>query len=164
MPFPSQSLNLPAAEETVAFRALVGVLENDPVLQSLGTRIVSWTGGPDDLEEPTGLQPYLMLTPGGMASGWETEGQHRMPMTVSLLAVVAGTNVDEVMNFHGAIRRALFPADPEAADTIQEIMNAAGVTQGTLTAPAYGVKVDDATGSRLLVATGSIELYLLINT
>lgn len=116
MPYPRYSLNLPDAPETTAFRALVGVLEADQTLQSLGTRIASWTGGPDDLEEPTGLQPYLMLTPSGLASDWETEGQHRMPMSIGVLAVVAGTAVDEAMNFYAAVRRALFPVDPSAVE------------------------------------------------
>jgi hypothetical protein len=154
MPYSNPILNLPDVEETIAFRALERVLRNDATLQSLGTLIACWTGSQEDLDDPPPGRPYILLTPMGVPSGWETEGQHRMPLSVLITAVVEGTNADAIMNFYGAIRRAFFPVDPSAQADVRAAMNAAGVVNGTLTRPAYGFKVDDANGSHLLVAQG----------
>ena len=177
-------LPLPDSEETVAFRAVDAVLRTDPTISSLcqvagaagssegsGGMYLSWSGQYEDVSDPTyNTCPYLRISPGGLGSTWETEGQHRMPMAIAIEAAVVGSDFTQVGNFWGAIRRALFPPRDSddniaRADWVRAKLQAANISRGILTAPAYTVKVDDSTGGpRIIRADGTLELVLLINT
>ena len=93
-------LALPDAPETVAFRAIDAILRTDPTITSLcqvpgaaggssggGGLYLSWTGQIEDVWEPSATTcPFLRISPGGLGSSWETEGQHRMPMAIAIEA------------------------------------------------------------------------------
>lgn|SRR5574343_1043492 len=176
-------LALPDAPETVAFRAIDAILRTDPTITSLcqvpgaaggssggGGLYLSWTGQIEDVWEPSATTcPFLRISPGGLGSSWETEGQHRMPMAIAIEAAVIGSDFGQIGNFWGAVRAALFPPrtaeDAVRSDWVRATTQAAGIARGILTAPAYTVRVDDDTsGPRIIRADGTLELVLLIST
>lgn len=160
-------LDLPRAEETVAFRAVETVLANDPVLKAATKTFLAWRGDVEDLWEPSNVTcPFLRISPGGAGSAWATERQHRCPVIVTIEAAVLGSNSDQICNYWGAIRRALFPQTTLMGTTIANQLVAAGISKGTLQQPAFGtIEVGEAKGGqRITLATGQLELLLLITT
>jgi len=178
-------LPIPDGPEKIAFRAIDYILRTDPTISTLcaiggaaggsdgdGGLYLSWTGEIEDLWDATiSTCPYLRISPGGLGSSWETEGQHRMPMSIAIEAAVVGSDFDQIGNFWSAIRSALFPARPDVSGTtarsdwVKATTVTAGISRGILTAPAYTVKVDESTnGPRIIRADGTLELILLIST
>ncbi len=157
-------LGLPDAAETIAFRAVEKVLRNDPTLRTVLRHFHAWRGEADDILPPTpSTCPHLDIAPRPAASAWEAEGMHRMPFTVGFTLAVNGTRVDELMNLWGAIRRALWPADPAAMQRVREIVTGANITKPTLTLSGFGVQLQDK-GARVLIAQGQLTVLLLIST
>ncbi len=164
MPLNFPKLELPDCPEVAAFRAVETILRTDPTLHRVTRHFNAWTGDATDTHPPTFARcPYLQISPAPMPSDWEAEGMHKMPMAVGILAVVAGSNRDQLMNYWHAIRRALWPEDPARFAAVRKLVLDAHITRPTLTAGAYGVKVDDK-GVRMLVAEGTLQLLLHINT
>lgn len=173
---PSLQLNyprlaLPAVAEELAFDAIEQILSTDPVLAAATETFLSWTGDTRDLWEPAvDTCPFLRISPGGSPSNWESEGQHRMPMTVTIEAAVVGSDRRQIQRYWGAIRTALFPprlvGDSVRSDYIRTLTQQAGIARPILTAPAYGcIEIGEAKGgARITLATGTLELILLINT
>ncbi len=157
-------LALPDCAEVLAFRAVETVLSTDPTLSRVTRYFNAWTGDAADVLPPTfALCPYLQIAPAPLASDWEAEGLHKVPMAISLLCVVAGSNRDQLMNYWAAIRRALWPQDPDRFAAVRQVVQDARITRPVLQAQAYGVKVDEA-GARMLVAEGSLRLILHVDT
>lgn len=158
-------LDLPDAQETLAFEAVDKVIRLDPVLKTVfGRNIYSWRGDALDEADPSLERcPWIRLTPVPEASAWANVGQHKMPMNVGIELAVAGTRVREMMNLFGAIRAAIFPQGPAQRAAVDAIADAARITKATLAKPAYGTRKDSA-GNKLLYAMGRLELVLLIDT
>ena len=164
-------LPLPDTAEVLAFDAVERILATDPVLAGVTETFLAWTGNLEDLWEPEiNTCPFLRISPGGSPSGWETEGQHRMPMTVTIEAAVVGSDRRQIQRYWGAIRTALFPprviGDTTRSDFIRTLTQQAGISRPILTAPAYGViEIGELKGGpRITLATGTLELILLIST
>lgn len=164
-------LAIPDQAEVLAFRAIDQILRSDDTLGRILVQYISWTGAYEDLFEPTlATCPYLRISPGGLGSSWETEGQHRMPMSIALSAAVVGSDFNQIGNLWGAIRKALFPpldtAENQARNAyVKATTKGAGISRGILTAPSYGVAVDEKqAGARITRADGTLELVLLIST
>jgi hypothetical protein len=159
-------IKLPDSEETIAYRSIDSILRNDTLLKRVIKTYVTWDGSKLDGQEPTAsMCPYLMIVPSSRPSGWQTEGQHAEPMQVGIYAAIVGSDANQIMNLWGAIRLALFPRDLAAQDAIRVKVTDAGITQGEITMPAYTVKVDtNGESGTIMAATGTLELYLLINT
>jgi hypothetical protein len=157
-------LALPDVEETIAFRAVDSILRGDPTLQRVVRQFNSFNGESADTFGPTPATcPYLQLSPRPSASKWEAEGMHNMPFSVVIAAAVNGSDVDQLMNFWGHIRRALWPADPARNLAIQTLVAKARITRPTMTMQGYGSQLQKD-GGRLLVAQGSLNVLLLIDT
>lgn len=158
-------LDLPAAQEVAAFRAIDRIIRQDPVCKRIfGKNFYSWTGDPLDTNDPTSEScPWIRLSPVPGASSWENVGQHRMPMSVAIELAVSGTRIDELLNLWGVVRAALFPQDLDQLAAVQAIIDTANITKGRMTRAAYAVSKDDK-GVKILKATGDVELLLLINT
>lgn len=163
---PSPQLGLPDAPETIAFRAVVKVLQSDPTLSAVvGANWSAGRGTDGDRIDPTPATcPHVRLSQFPGPSKWETEGQHHSPMVVRIELHTAGDDVDQIANLWHAVRRALFPpATSDRRAFVEATMNAAAVTQGTLTQNAYGpVMKGDA--PIMSYAAGSLELVLLVTT
>lgn len=164
MPLAYPVLKLPNVEETVAFRAVDNVLKHDATLKRVLKTYNAWTGEPADVFAPTaGTCPFLQLAPKPLPGVWESEGQQRLPLAIAITCAVNGTNVDQIMNLWGHVRRALWPTDPTAAASVHAKMAAAKITKGTLALGGYGVHMPKD-GGRVLIAQGSLNLVLLITT
>lgn len=164
MPSPPK-LSIPDSAETVAFRCIDTILRGSPDIVRVFRTVVSWRGDDIDGEDPTAsMCPYLMIVPGGRQSGWVSEGQHEEPMQVGILIAVEGSDADQLMNLWGLIRSTLFPQDLTKMAAVQTATTTAGITCGTLTAPAFSVNAKEADDATLLAAMGTLELYLMIST
>jgi hypothetical protein len=151
-------------EETVAFRAIDGILKHDSTLKRVVKQYNSWTGEAQDVFGPTAATcPYLQIAPKPMPGTWESEGQQRLPFSITITCAVNGTNVDQLMNFWGHVRRALWPRDPTHMASVAAITATAHITKGTLAMGAFGVHLPKD-GSRMLIAQGALNLLLLIST
>lgn len=159
-----KKLPLPDSEETIAFRAIDKVLKHDIVLKSIVKTYNSYTGDPLDIITPTAaMTPYVQIAPKPMSGRWESEGQHRLPFAVLITCAVDGTNVDQLMNLFGCVRRALWPKDPAKMASVRAILAHAGITKGTLTMGGYGV-IPVEKGSHVIGGQGHLELLLLVST
>ena len=164
VPLAYPKLELPDCHEVKAFRAIETILRNDPTLKRVTRHFNAWTGAAEDVLGPTfALCPYLQISPAPQPSDWESEGQHKMPMSIALLCCVAGSNRDQLMNYWAVIRRALWPEDPERFAAVRKLVQDARVTRPVLQAQAYGIQVQEQ-GVRLLVAEGTLKLILLVDT
>jgi hypothetical protein len=157
-------LALPDAEETIAFRAIEKILALDPTLKRVLRHFHAWRGETDDLLQPTpSTCPHLGIAPRPQASRWEAEGMHSMPFSISLQLAVNGSNVDQLMNLWGAVRRALWPRDAAQMAEVRALVLNAAITKPTMTLGGFGVQVQDK-GARVLIAQGSLNVLLLIST
>lgn len=164
-------LSLPEVQEERAFDAIEKILTTDPMLSSATETFLSWRGHVEDLWEPAiNTCPFLRISPGGLPSNWESEGQHRMPMGITIEAAVVGSDRRQIQRYWGAIRTALWPprqvGDTTRSDYVRTLTQQAGIARPILTAPAYGVIEigEERGGPRITLATGTLELILLINT
>jgi hypothetical protein len=157
-------LAIPDVEETIAFRCIDSILRTDPTIKRIVKDFGSWTGEASDIFGPTPATcPNLMLTPRANGSKWETEGQHAMPFSIIVMVAVNGTNIDQLLNFWGCIRRALWPSDMERMEAIHAKMAEAKIIRPTITMNAFApFRTKD--GGRVWIAEGSINLLLHINT
>lgn len=158
-------LDLPPAAEQAAFRAIDRIVRQDPQCKRVfGRSIYSWLGDAlDDAMPAFDTCPWIRLTPSPEAADWGNVGQHRFPMQVGIELATAGTNVDNLMNLFGVVRNALFPQDPAQFAAVRALIVAAGITQGKFTRAAYAVNKDDK-GNKVLMAAGSLELVIYVNT
>lgn len=167
MAFVGSKLPLAAGEETVAFRAFEGVLRTDPTLARVVKTWSSWRGEPADLLKPCpALCPIVQLAPRPAGASWSAEGLHREPLYVAVYLAVAGLDADELLNFWAAIRRAVFPADPERDLFVQTRLRVeARIKKPTLVTPAVELASDQKDGApNMLVARGLVELLLDVPT
>jgi hypothetical protein len=167
MALASPKLKLPNVAEQLAFRCVDQILRSDPILQTTVKAWRSWRGDPEDILDPTfATCPYLRISPAPGTSRWETEQQHRMPINISIQAAVAGSDADQLMNFWGAIRGALYPNNSISQarlTTVMNMVNAANIAKSQLTMSGYGVMVTNE-GLRMLIAKGNLEVILLVFT
>lgn len=160
-------IDLPLDDEPeyVAFRVLDAVIRSDPTIKAIGTTVVSWTGDPvHDLTPPTiNKLPWIRLTIAPGSAGWVNEGQQRSSLVVNMQIVVAGTNAKNLINFWGAIRRAIWPTNPIRHQLVEQFFSDARVVQRTLTRAPFALQSfgEDTQG---LAAEGSLSLDLFINT
>jgi hypothetical protein len=159
------SLQIPACQETQAFRAICQVLENDPILSPATQTFIKWTDVDLDVWDPAwSLCPWLKVSPFPTESNWIMEAAHDMPMTVRIQAATRGTNIDNLMNYWSLVRNAIFRQDGNAnADAVRTILMNAGINRPTINLNAYGHSVDDE-GLRILIADGTIKFGMFINT
>jgi hypothetical protein len=157
-------LSLPDVEETIAFRAVQRILVNDPVLKRVIRTWNTWDGDATDLSQPTpSTCPYLAIAPRPDGSQWEAEGMHSMPFTVGFTVAANGSNVDQITNLWGHVRRALWPRDAARMAVVRGLVVNANITHPTMTLAGYGVQVQDK-GARVIVAQGHLRVLLLIST
>jgi hypothetical protein len=88
---------------------------------------------------------------------------HAMPFNLLIQCAVNGSDVDQIMNMWGFVRRALWPRDPSRELAIQTRIAEAHITRPTMTMQGYGTKLAEG-GVRLLAAQGTLNVLLLIDT
>jgi hypothetical protein len=119
--YSSPQLQVPDSVEALTFRAIESVLRNDSVLGPLLRHFAALRDESADFQPPEwGLCPYLRLEVTPISSDWVTEGQHLGGFTLNFIMAVQGTNISNLYNFWGVIRRAIFPLDVDQAALIRQ--------------------------------------------
>lgn len=157
-------LQIADGEEAKAYRGVVAILRNDPVLQPLVKTFLAQLDTHEELLDPTyQLCPYLRIDPAPMSSNWITEGQHKSDMVLDVTLSTQGLDVVSLMNFWTAIRHALLPQTPTQRDLIETAKRAAGVLNFEfIFAPYRSARGDE--GLRYRVGVGRIRCGLFIYT
>ncbi len=160
----TRDLALTDSPETLAFEAVVAVLRSDDDLRRIALSTRAWDGGPEDLAPPTIAKlPWMRVTPTAGQSNWESEGQHRVEMHVQFELAIEGTKAANLLNLWGAVRNALFPADPDRRELVDTVFLSAGIVQGTIEIEPLKIKTLDG-NLHALTSNGSLRLTLLIST
>lgn len=166
MPSIPTQLGLPAAPETIAYRAVERILKSDPTLNRAVRCWTSWKGDPGDGIAPTPAAcPHVALSPMPGPTGWETEEQHNASLYFRIEPAVAGTNADELLNLWHAIRQALFPpdVDSERFAWVRRQALDARIVKPTLILSGYGAATDPD-GGRMLFGRGVLKVLLHVQT
>lgn len=158
-------LGLPLAEEVAAYRAIVKIFKNDQIFGRAVNTWVTWDGSNiDDTDPAYALCPYCRISPFPSESSWITNDQHSMPLILRITLAVQGTNFDQIGNFWGAMRRALFPKNNATQRAIvMDTLTTADITRPTIQVSAYGQNTE-ASGLKMMVADGTIKFGMKIYT
>ena len=105
------------APEALAFAAVMDVLVDDPGLQACGTKIVTYSSGPDESQKTKPQPnvedlPYCRVMLERTASNRETERTHVVRLFIGFELFVRGPSETDLLNFAHRVRRALKPTDP----------------------------------------------------
>ncbi len=155
----------PQDQLVAIFRAVEQVLRNDPAFSSACNTFLAWTGTALDASDPElGFCPFCRISPAPVASDWATETQHKMPIGITVELAVAGNNFDNLGNFWGLLRNALWPQNnPTLRATVQSSLMAAGVTRPVIRQAAFGSAGSKDDGF-MLVGMGTIQFNSLVMT
>ena len=157
------ALNLPQSPRTAVFRAIDSILRHDPVLQrSIRPQSFrSWSGSTyDSVDFTLAMAPCIRLTPTHGAEVWKFPDAFVGPLFVKVEMLVAGYDVDDVMNLWWAIEKALYPSDFTAKSANISALQAAGAYTGLaeFTQPAF----DDSPSDKFFAAYGQIKIDVLL--
>lgn len=160
-------LDLPDCEETLAFRALEQVLKNDGLFSRTVNKFSAWRGEDlDAMELSYSMCPYVAIGPAAQESDWLTEGQHSMPLYVRFLVAVRGTKYDNLANFWGMIRRAIYPFDNAEAEAVRAVMRGVGANLTTVATMVLNANTPIAGTPEqpFIIGQGTLRLGLHIRT
>jgi hypothetical protein len=134
-------LATPGGAEARMFRAVCDFYEAEAVragseLQLTRTTIWSWKGNAGEVVDPASQGnlpnfdqlPVVRITATGCPTNWMSEQSQRGDLSIQFEAFVPGTCEDDLLNYLAAVRRAVFPTDPDrkaaakAALSIPELM------------------------------------------
>lgn len=159
-----KKLPLDDAPETVAFSAIVKVLQMDKTLKRINTKWGVWDGSSDDLREiSASMCPYIELSPSPSETRWSEADQHRSTFDVDILLTVEGTCAADLLNLWGAVRRALFPLPGSAErDAVEAFLDTKCSTMTITGQPFQVVPVPGAV--RMLQGEGTLRVLMNVNT
>jgi hypothetical protein len=161
----SPHLELNDGIEWLSFHAVCQVLQHDPVFGRVINTFVDWDGSINDTTDPAySYCPYCRVSPFPSESAWLTERQHLAPLALRITLAVKGTRVRELLNLWTAMRTAIFPLEEPQLSKAVNPMTAVGIWRPTIVLNAYGASDEDADGSRMLIADGTIRFALPIPT
>lgn len=165
MQLSGQQLQLADGEEAIAYRGVVAILRNDPVLQPLVKTFLAQLDTHEELLDPTyQLCPYLRIDPAPMTSNWITERQHKSDMVLDVTLATQGLDVVSLMNFWCAIRHALTPQDQvQYLKVVQFMRDECKILNFEfIFAPYRSARGDE--GLRFRVGVGRIRCGLFLGT
>lgn len=111
------TLPLKQSARTATFRKIVSILRTDPVMKRVfGDRIYAWDGAPDEAADQVAgeAQPSMRLTPSLGAMTWWSPDTQKGDLIIAVELMIAGLDVDDLLNLWEAIETALYPADNTA--------------------------------------------------
>ena len=156
-------LGLTASPHRKVFRELVNVLTEDATLRRVIRRWATWDGRDESMREPgDGEIPFCALSPSLAREDFDGPGGFASPLTVDVLLLVEGSDVDDVIDLWRAFRRACYPGGA-TNQTIRSLLVAAGAETGEplFSSPSFAPLTDgDGTRHRLR-AVGSITLNVI---
>lgn len=142
-------LDLNDSPRTLVFRKLVSFVRNDATIKRVvrPTSIRAWEGTPlDSSPFDLSIAPALRFTPMNGPEQFWSPGSTRGPLFLNVELMVAGSNVDDLLNLWWALVRAIYPQAP--SDTIAHVraLQQAGAYDGlaTFTQPAQDTEPSGA--------------------
>lgn len=152
-------LDLTDCPRTLVFRKVVSLVANDPTIKRVvrPTSFRAWTGSPSDAQ-PFDLTtaPGLRFTPMNGPEAFWSPGSTRGPLFINVELLVAGSNVDDLLNLWWAVVRAIYPAAQAQTNANVQALQQAGAFDGlaTFTQPAQDTQPDGV----LFHAAGQIRI------
>lgn len=141
------ALALPKSPHRLLYRELVRVWRADKDLADAVKTWFVWDGSVAD-RVPFGLSlcPSVAALPGRGSDRYYGPSGFDGTLTVDLTIVVAGTNVDDLLDLYHALQRALWPSDPATRAAIREGLRALGAVTGEaeFIQPKLAPSFDDA--------------------
>jgi len=139
--------SLDAAPRTLVFRAIEGILREDPVLSKVirkdSLRAWKWLGV-DPM--PFGIVhvPALRISKATSADRFATPDTMKGGLIIKAEILLRGGNTDHMDNFWWAICRAFYPVDPIQRSRICTRLQNAGARSGLIVfdQPAYDMEPD----------------------
>jgi hypothetical protein len=114
---------LPSRYRGPAFRAIVDVLREDPVLQQY---VKSWRvrdGAPEEFNPVSdGELPLIAVWPIPVANAQLTATQTKVTLRVGVRVFVAGTNVDDLLALWEAVEDAVVDGKPFRGTTVRQYL------------------------------------------
>jgi hypothetical protein len=137
------------------YRALVAVLQDDPLLSRMP---ITWdvrVGNQNETQPPASAQmPWVALVPLELPTNPVTEIEDQGRFMVRVDMAVRGTNWNDLGNFAGAIRSALNANRPAPdGSTVDQFFRSAGATNFWLRRSGIGVKRTEATPNDTAVSS-----------
>jgi hypothetical protein len=159
----TQALNLPASPHRKLYRALVAMLQANPILKAKVRSWVTYDGTPRDrLATTLTMCPAIRLVP------FEGPDRARGPtgavgdLVVMCDLAVAGTDADDLMDLYHVVRRTFHPEDQAAKVAVRTTLLDAGAEIGEVefSQARLGVGVDDKGQAAFLVGSGQFRVAL----
>lgn len=158
----------PDDKRTYAWKAIKAILRSSPYLSKVKT-FCFFEGQDSDLFEPTPDScPYLQAVPLGGPTKVEYETLSRVAMNVGFRIATGGTNIEDMMNFWGAIEDALgrfAPSPTPTEDVFRHLQNASenpneGVVSYAFVSDLFRTTVPKLNEPRMCRGEGSLQIVL----
>jgi hypothetical protein len=153
---------LPVAPRTKVFRALVGILQHDPVIQSVvrGPNFRAWNGSSHDTMDFTfSSTPSIRITPTCGPDQWKFPSAQTGDLYLNVAMLIPGTDADDQFNLWWALELAIYPDNFAARAAIVAKLQAAGSYDGlvSFSQPA----ADPNPSDRFFAASGQMKITVL---
>ena len=154
---------LPVSPRTKVYRAVVAILQHDPVLSNVikPENFRCWAGSSkDNMVFEFSNSPSLRVTPTNGPEEWIFPTAFRGWLYLQCEMLLAGTDVDDVFNLWFAIERALYPDDYASQQAMVAKLQQAGAYTGLpeFSQPAFDAQPAD----KFFAATGQIKIEVLL--
>jgi hypothetical protein len=147
---------------TRVFRAIVSLLQHDPVLSNVikPPNFRCWSGqSQDNMVFEFSNSPSLRITPHTSAEVWRFPNAFEGWLFLNVDMLIPGTDADDELNLWGAIEQAIYPDDRELQLANVLALQQAGASTGLaeFSQPAF----DPTPSDRFFAATGQIKIAVL---
>ena len=144
----------PVSEQNQAYSALVTAIKNDPVLRREIKTLQTWTGEPPQ-PPSSGNCPYMRLSPHSASDlKWLTNQDCSEDLVVDLEIVLEGNDVRKMMDAWQSLERAIYPKDPESANTVWTRFFKVGIQ--SITPTKTSTEVQETSGGLVLSGKGTL--------
>ena len=153
---------LPVCPRTTVFRKICSILKQDQVLSSVikPGSFRTWSGAShDSIEFSVSMAPAVRLTPTTGPENAKFPYGRVGKLYIQAEMLLAGTDIDDVLNLWWAMEQALYP--PSNPGAFITVLQAAGAYSGLplFSQPAY----DESPADRFFAAIGQIQIDVLLN-
>lgn len=154
---------LPTSPRTKVFRAVVALLQQNPVILSCikPDSFRSWSGRSHDaIEFSSSMYPAIRITPTNGPEGWIFPTAMRGWLYLNVDMLIFGTDADDQLNLWWAVEKAIYPDVYSQQQANVAALQAAGAYTGLceFSQPAF----DPLPIDKIWAATGQIKIEILL--
>ncbi len=156
------ALNLPQSPRDAVYRAMEGIVRQNPVFQRIvkPTSFRTWHGNPEDAKEFTfEIAPAMRWTPMNTADTFSTPDSMRGDLLINAEILIKGTNCSDYQNFWWMVALCFYPNNTLLArNTIIGTLQAAGARSGLVlfSQPAF----DPSPDGTWLACSGQLKIEI----